>query len=201
MAGLISLEDSLQELKKLPIVKYIVLPIKANFDEFEGKIKKLKKPYWIKVNSGEHKLKQGGVERAGNLKELKEKYQELKKKFKNKKFIIQEHVKGQEIIVGMKRDKTFGKVLLIGSGGNLAETIKDIEFRVLPVNKKDIQEGIQDLKIYPVLKENNCNIKKLVKIIYKFSKLANKSEWQQADLNPIIVNDKKVRIVDARISI
>jgi succinyl-CoA synthetase beta subunit len=161
----------------------------------------LKKPYWIKLNSGEHKRKQGAVKRAGNLQEVKEKLRELKKKFKNSKFVVQEDIKGQEIIAGMKKDKTFGKVLLIGSGGNLAETIKDIEFRVLPIDKSEVREAIEELEIYPVLKENDCSIKKLVKVIHKFSKLAKKSEWEQADLNPIIVNDKEAKVVDARISL
>lgn len=201
MSGPISLEDSLEELKKLPLSKYEALPKKAVFDKFKGKIKKLKRPYWIKINSGEHKKKQGGVERAGNLKELEEKHNKLKKKFKNTKFLIQENIEGTEIIAGIKKDKTFGKVLLIGSGGNLAETISDTEFRVLPVKKNEIRDAIKELKIYSVLKENNCHIKKLVKLIYKFAKLAQKSEWNQADINPIIVNEKEAKVVDARISI
>jgi len=201
MADLISLEDSLKELKKLPMAKYSLLPIKAEFDEFEKRLKELKKPYWIKINSGEHKTKQGGVEKAESLEDLKIKHGKLKKKFPNEKFVVQESIEGEEIILGLKKDKTFGKVLLIGSGGNLAETIGDTEFRILPVKKREINKTLKNLKTYKILKKNKCNIKKLTKFIEKFSNLAMKSEWEIADLNPVIVNKKEAKLVDARIVI
>jgi len=194
---LLDLESSFEELKNLDLANYLVLPINSNLDKFEKKIKKLKFPLWIKLNTSEHKTRLDAVRKCFNFEELKKNYNSLRKKFPEKKFIIQEDVSGIEVIAGIKQDKTFGKVLLVGSGGSLVELIKDIQFRVCPVNKEEIFQALQELKSYHLMKEKNFEIGKLINLIEKFSKL----EVKEADLNPIIVNKKKAVIVDARIEI
>ena len=194
---LLDLESSFEELKGLEIAKYLVLPINADLSKFESKILKLKFPLWLKLNSAEHKVKLGAIERVYSFEELKTKHSKLQKQFPGKKFIVQENVDGTEIIAGIKQDKTFEKVLLLGSGGSLAELVKDTEFRVLPINKEEILQALQQLKIFRILQEKNCKIDKLVSLISDFSKL----KIEEADLNPIIVNEKEALIVDARISI
>jgi succinyl-CoA synthetase beta subunit len=196
---LINLEDSFRELNKLNIAKFTTLPINAKIEDYKNKIEKLKFPVWIKIDSGEHKLKQGGVKKCHSFKELKETHQKFKEKFPGKKFIIQKNVKGEEIIIGVKQDKTFGKVLLLGSGGKFSEIIKDIEFRTLPIKKSEILKAIKELKIYKSIK--NLKIKKLIKLIKKFSDLVIKKDIKEADLNPVIINNKDVVVVDARVSI
>ena len=195
----LDLETSFNELKKFPVASFIVLPINANLDSYKDKIEKLKFPLWLKLNTSQHKTKINAVKKINDFKELKKEYKKLKKKFRNQKFIIQEHINGLKIIVGIKSDKTFGKILLIGSGGTQVEIIKDIEFRVLPLAKQEIFQALEELKIFPLLK--NLQLNKLIKLIKKFSDLVLKSEIKEADLNPIIINKKQVKIVDARISI
>ncbi len=193
---LLDLETSLQEVKKLNIASYLVLPINAKLDKFKKKIeRKIKFPCWIKINSGEHKSELQGVEKCYNYEELKKVHDNFKKRFRGKKFVVQKDVKGKEIIAGIKQDSTFGKILLIGSGGKLAEIIKDIEFRVIPLEKKEIKLALMDLKIYSIIK--NLNLRKLINQIYKFSKL----DLKEADLNPIKINEKDAVIVDARVRI
>lgn len=201
MPELLDLENSFEELKSLPTAKYLVLPINADVSRFEDKILKQKFPCWIKLNSSEHKLKLQAVKKVLNPEELKAEYKKLQKQFPGKKFIIQENIEGTEIIAGIKQDKTFGKVLLLGTGGSLAEIIKDVQFRILPLEKSEIEQALKELKIYRILQEKNANINSLVKLIEDFSKLALKKEIEEADLNPIIVNEKQALIVDARISI
>jgi len=195
------LEMSFQEIENLQIAKYLVLPINAEIEKFQGKIEKLKFPLWIKLNSSEHKLKLDAVKKVSNLEELKKIYSELQKKFQNQKFILQEDVKGIELIAGIKQDKTFDKVLLIGSGGSLAELVKDIEFRILPVDKEEIEKAIKDLRIYKLIEEKNLALNKLIDLIKKFSDLTLEKNIEEADLNPIIVNETQATIVDARIQV
>lgn len=194
---LLDLETSFQELKGLNIAEHIVIPINSELEKFEAKIKKLKFPLWIKLNSSEHKQKINALKKSHNFEELKNNYKELKKKFPDKKFIIQENIQGIEIIAGINEDSTFGRVLLIGAGGTFAEIIKDTSFRVLPVEKEDIINMIKELKINKILEEEKSNIKSLVELIKKFSELP----INQADLNPIIINEKEAIIVDARLNI
>ena len=38
--------------------------------------------------------------------------------------------KGQEVIVGMRRDATFGPMIMFGMGGTMVELLKDINFKI-----------------------------------------------------------------------
>ena len=57
-------------------------------------------------------------------------------KIKNAEFIVQKFVKGNELLIGLKKDAVFGHVLIFGSGGIYTEIFKDVSMRVLPANKK-----------------------------------------------------------------
>lgn len=195
MAEMLDLENSFEELKILPIADFTVLPINADLDKFESKIRRLKFPLWIKLNSWEHKTKINAVKKCYSFEELKKTHGEFKKQFEGKKFIVQKDVSGVEIIAGLQNDRTFGKVLLLGTGGSLAEVIKDTTFIILPAVKSDIETALKELKIFPLLQERNCNIEKLVELIKKFSEL----KIEEAGLNPIVVNEKNALIIDARL--
>lgn len=192
---LLDLEQSFEELKDLKIAKFLVLPINSTLDKFESKISKMKFPVWIKLNSSEHKLSLGAVKKASSYQELEKIHLEFKKKFPDKKFIIQENISGTHIIVGIKHDKTFGKILLIGAGGSSVEEKKDIEFRVLPLTKEEISQVLSQLKVYKTIE--NLALTNLVDLIEKISKL----KIVDADINPVIVNDKDAFIVDSRLEI
>ena len=192
---LLDLEQSFEELKELKLAKFLVLPINSSIDKFEAKITKFKFPVWIKLNTSEHKLSLGAVKKASSYEELIKTHQEFKKKFPDKKFVIQENISGIHIIVGIKHDETFGKILLIGAGGSSVEEKKDIEFRSLPIGKEEISQVLSQLKVYKTIK--NLALTNLVDLIEKISKL----KIIEADFNPVIVNDKDAFIVDARLEI
>ena len=194
---LLDLENSFEEIKDLEIANHLVLPINADLEKFKSKIEKLKFPMWIKLNTSEHKAKLDAIKKVNSFEELKKTHSSLQKKFPGKKFILQENAEGTEIIIGIKHDKTFGKVLLLGTGGSLAELIKDTEFRILPIDKEEIEAALKQLKIYKILEEKQANINKLISLIHDFSKL----DIQEADLNPVIVDEKNAVVVDARVSV
>ena len=58
---------------------------------------------------------------------------------------------GTEVIIGMTQDPQFGPVLMFGLGGVLVEVLKDVAFRVVPLEPHDAAEMIREIKAFPVL--------------------------------------------------
>jgi acetyltransferase len=58
---------------------------------------------------------------------------------------------GRELIVGSRRDPSFGPVVLVGLGGVLVELLGDVSLKVLPMSAAEADEMIRALKGYPLL--------------------------------------------------
>ena len=114
--------------------------------------------------------------------------------------------KGQECIIGMINDRQFGAVIMFGLGGIFVEVLKDVSFRVAPLVEKDIDEMITEIKGYKILTgirgEKPKDIEAIKDILAKLSKIViDNPEIEEIDLNPVIVHEKGVSIVDSRIII
>ncbi len=111
---------------------------------------------------------------------------------------------GTEVIIGTSKDPQFGPVIMFGLGGIFVELLKDVSFRVIPVERKDAQEMIKEIKGYPLLQgyrgKEPANISALVEIILKISKLIEENpQIKELELNPIFAYRDKAVAVDARI--
>ncbi|MFP4452798.1 MAG: acetate--CoA ligase family protein, partial [Desulfobacterales bacterium] len=112
--------------------------------------------------------------------------------------------KGQECILGMTRDAQFGPVIMFGLGGVFVELLKDVSFRVAPVTKEDALEMISDTKGYKLLKglrgEPPKDIRAVQQVLLQLSEIAlSNPEIKEIDLNPVIVHEQGLSIVDSRI--
>jgi acyl-CoA synthetase (NDP forming) len=69
------------------------------------------------------------------------------------RFIIEKQVTNAvaELIIGVKRDLSFGLVLVIGAGGILVEMIKDAASLLLPIDRAAVEEAIRGLKVAKLL--------------------------------------------------
>lgn len=108
-----------------------------------------------------------------------------------------------EVIIGMLQDPHFGPVIMFGLGGIFVEVLKDISFRILPIKERDAEEMISEIKGYQILKgirgEAPRDISAIKEVLLKLSKLVMENpEIQEIDLNPILVYEKGIQIVDAR---
>ena len=66
--------------------------------------------------------------------------------------LVQEMVtEGQEMLLGLSQDATFGPVLTVGLGGIFVEVLKDVAFRVVPLEPRDASLMVREVKGYPVL--------------------------------------------------
>jgi len=111
---------------------------------------------------------------------------------------------GVEVIIGVSTDAQFGPVVMFGLGGVLVEILKDVAFRIVPLEKKDAREMIKEIKGYPVLEgyrgQEAVNINKLEDMILKISKFVEKNpQIKELDLNPVFAYNDGAVAVDARI--
>ncbi|HIE17422.1 MAG TPA: acetyl-CoA synthetase [Dehalococcoidia bacterium] len=111
---------------------------------------------------------------------------------------------GVEVIIGMTKDVQFGPVLMFGLGGILVEVLKDVSFRIVPLNKRDAREMIREIKGYPVLEgyrgQEPANIPFLEDLLLKVSDFVERTpEIKELDLNPIFAYNDGAVAVDARV--
>jgi acetate---CoA ligase (ADP-forming) len=183
-----TLLECFDRLKKLPIAKTVEI-------KSESDLTKIPFPYYMKASIAEHKLEKKAVLRIENEKIAKFTYDSLKKQFPKTPIIIMEQIVGIEMILGLKEDNVFGKLLLLGFGGTNAEVLKDVGFRAIPVNREEIAKALSQLKLYPTLyKRKKYAIEKFVDLAYEVSK----QNFKELDLNPVILTEDKAVIVDAR---
>ncbi len=170
-------------------------------------------PVVLKISSQgiAHKVDVGGVKTGINNKEdLGKSWDEMSdnKRIKGRieGFLVQKQIKGVEVFMGFKQDAQFGPVLMFGLGGTFVEVLKDISFRVAPVNLKEAKEMIKEVKGYKILEgyrgQEAVDIEKLAGIIVSLSELSlAKREIKEIDFNPVIANGKESLVCDARIII
>jgi acetyl-CoA synthetase (ADP-forming) len=71
---------------------------------------------------------------------------------KEKAVLVQEMVKGQrELVIGLTRDAQFGPCVMFGLGGIFTEILKDISFRIAPLEKRDALDMMKDIKGHKIL--------------------------------------------------
>ena len=111
---------------------------------------------------------------------------------------------GLEVIIGMTKDVQFGPVLMFGLGGIFVEILKDVSFRIVPLERRDAREMIQEIRGYPLLKgyrgKEAVDVTILEELLLKMSTFAeNHPEVKEIDLNPIFAYKDGATAVDARI--
>lgn len=116
--------------------------------------------------------------------------------------LVEKTASGVECIVGASQDPQFGPVLMFGLGGIFVEVIKDVSFRLIPVEKKDVCEMITEIKAYPILNgvrgQAAVNIKAIEDTLLKVSKMVKKEKITELDINPLIVNEDGAVCADCR---
>jgi acyl-CoA synthetase (NDP forming) len=70
---------------------------------------------------------------------------ELRARLGALRFIVQERVgPGPELLIGGKRDDTFGPVVAVGIGGILTEVVRDVSVRLAPVDRADAEAMLRE---------------------------------------------------------
>jgi len=111
---------------------------------------------------------------------------------------------GVEVIIGMSKDAQFGPVIMFGLGGILVEILKDVSFRIVPLEKRDAREMIREIKGYPVLEgyrgQEPVDVANLEELILKVSDFIEQHpDVEELDLNPVFAYSDGAVAVDARV--
>jgi len=112
----------------------------------------------------------------------------------------------REFIAGLADDPQFGKTIMLGVGGILAEAVADVVFRLVPIERVDAEEMIDDLVTERLLGsfrgEPAVDREALVDVLVGLSNAATeRGELAGADLNPLIVVDGRPVAVDALVEL
>jgi hypothetical protein len=115
---------------------------------------------------------------------------------------------GLELIIGLKRDKSFGPVIVCGLGGTFTEIWKDRVILIPPLTSAQISEELKKLQIFPILKgyrrDKGYNLKEIASIILALQNMAvENQDISGIDINPVMVynNGSKYQILDAKVYI
>ena len=108
-----------------------------------------------------------------------------------------------QVIVGSVNDPQFGHTILFGLGGVFVEILKDVAFRIAPLEERDAREMIQEIRGYSVLAGYRgsppADQDAIVNLILCASRLVTENpQIEQMDLNPTMVYEHGVLVADAR---
>ena len=105
-------------------------------------------------------------------------------------------IKGsEEIILGIKRDPSFGPVLLFGLGGIFVEVFKDVSFGVAPLSREVAVGMIEQTRAWEILKglrgRSPRDMDSIVDALLRLGRLAEDfPEIEELDINPLFVLDQ-----------
>jgi 4-hydroxybutyryl-CoA synthetase (ADP-forming) len=176
-------------------------------------------PVVMKIASPDiiHKSDAGGV-KVGikSEKELRLAFKEImnsakayKAEARIKGVLVQEMItSAKEIILGAKQDQLFGPLVMVGLGGIYVEVLKDVVFRLAPIDEEEAEKMVDSIKAIKLLKgirgEAPSDLAAVVDSLQRLSQLITDfPEIEEFDINPLLVleSGKGVRVADVRIGL
>jgi acetyl-CoA synthetase (ADP-forming) len=117
--------------------------------------------------------------------------------------LVQEMISGKrELVAGLTRDFQFGPCVMFGLGGIFTEILKDISFRVAPLEKYDALEMMHEIRGRRILDSvrgmESVDLEMLADILITLGKIGLENEGiKEIDINPLIISGSKPVAVDA----
>ncbi len=165
-------------------------------------------PVVLKACSHEltHKTEKGlievGIRDQGDLEEAFKRLSQATQGL-DAQYLVQEMVKGaRELVIGMTRDPQFGPCVMFGLGGIFTEILRDVSFRVAPIQKRDAFEMMEEIKGKKILEAirgmEAVDRELLAQSLVALGDLGMEQEHiQEVDVNPMIIRGRSPVAVDA----
>jgi len=119
--------------------------------------------------------------------------------------LVQEMIKGKrELVIGLIRDPQFGPCVMFGLGGIFTEILKDVSFRLAPLEKRDALEMMDEIKARKILDAvrgmDAVDRDILSEILINVGKIGVENDTiKEIDINPVIISGSRPVAVDALI--
>ena len=120
--------------------------------------------------------------------------------------LLQEMVSGLgEALLGLRQDNLVGPIITVGAGGVLAEIYQDLSHRPAPVSIETARQMIAEVKGFASLRGYRGrpagDLEALAQSIEALSQLGQCKQIAEAEINPILVCESGVVMLDALIRI
>ena len=129
-------------------VRFCAEAIAATADDAVAAADRLGYPVVLKADATGllHKTEAGAVRTDLATRDaVREACEEMRARLPVERFIVQERVgPGVEVLIGARRDATFGPVVVAGTGGLLAEVVRDVSLRMAPVSGDEAREMLAE---------------------------------------------------------
>ena len=111
---------------------------------------------------------------------------------------------GRELIAGITRQPGFGPLVMVGLGGIYVEALRDVVFRLAPINVLDATEMLSELRGSAILDGLRglppANREAVLEVLVRVARLgADFPDIEELDINPIVVSASGAIAVDARV--
>ena len=119
--------------------------------------------------------------------------------------LVQQMIKGdREFVAGLIRDPQFGPCVMFGLGGIFTEVLKDVTFRIAPLEKRDALEMMDEIRAKKLLDEFRgkpaVNRDVLADTLINLGRIGLEIDGiDEIDINPLIVQGDTPIAVDALI--
>lgn len=117
--------------------------------------------------------------------------------------LVQEMIKGtRELVAGLIRDPQFGPCVMFGLGGIFTEILRDVSFRVAPIDKGNALEMVREIKANKILDAirgmEAVDLDVLSQSLISLGQIGLENKRiKEIDINPMIVRKGKPIAVDA----
>jgi len=143
------------------------------------------------------------ITNINSFEELIESFSYLVERFPDKDIIVQRQIKGNyvEVIISVKEDYSFDKIVLIGVGGILTELLKDYIILVPPFTKEEMVNALNRLKLSKLFfgyRGKKVNFNLLYDISQKLIKLYEEEGLREIEINPLLIDENNAFAVDIR---
>jgi acyl-CoA synthetase (NDP forming) len=117
--------------------------------------------------------------------------------------LVQELVKGaRELVIGLIRDPQFGPCVMFGLGGIFTEILKDVSFRLAPLEDRDALEMMDEIKAHKILDAvrgmEAADRGILTEMLITVGKIGLENDAiKEIDMNPVIISGSRPVVADA----
>ena len=117
---------------------------------------------------------------------------------------LQKQYKGHELIIGAKRDLTFGSVVMVGLGGIYAELLKETKSFVFPFSFPYFEHALHQSKLHTLTSSFRSmpplELNSLYAIAMRIGLIMDRfPEVSEIDINPLIISTEGPIAVDTRV--